>query len=155
MHKYPQSNKLFVNLVASNDSVGSAKRWRHPGNSDSLRGQSGASSVMRGLFRHSFGSMLSSFLAYWSRSNFVKCLNDNAVLSVGLEVHDLQMVFLSIFLREVHGFINVIRGGGEFVANIVSKNLAVPVFSWRWFPCYLSELNRIDLAPFQVKMYLE
>lgn len=87
---------------------------------------------------YSFGSVLSSFVAHWSRSNFVKGLNNNAVLSVGLQVRDLQMVFLAVFHGEINSLVGVeFVGGREFVANVVSQNLAIPVFACWWFPCNL------------------
>lgn len=119
---------------------------------------------MRRLFRYSLGSVLSSFLAHRSRSNLVESLNNDAVLGVSLKVHDLQMMFLSILLREVNGLEHVrFVGGGQSVANVVSKNLAVPVLAWGWLPCHLSKILSITLLPSELpsklihrsKRYLE
>lgn len=62
---------------------------------------------MRWLFGYAFRGVLLAFLAQGSGADFVECLNYYAILRVGLEVHDLQMVFLSVFLGELDSFKHV------------------------------------------------
>jgi len=92
--------RVFTNFVAGDYAVGRAQGWRHPGHSDSLRGKSRAGGIMRWLLGYAFRSMLPAFLAHRSGADLVECLNDHSVLRVSLEIHDLQMMFLRIFLRE-------------------------------------------------------
>lgn len=128
------------NLVSGDNSIRGAEGWRHPGDPDGLGGQGGAGGVVRGLLGYAFGGVLSSLLAHRPGTDLVERLDHDAVLGVRLQIHDLQVVLLSVLLREVHGFEHVrFFGRGEPVANVVSKNLAVPVLAWGWFPRYLIE----------------
>lgn len=129
----------YNHLVSGDDSIRGAKRGRHPGDPDGLGGQGGASGVVRGLLGYALGGVLPPLLAHRPRSHFVERLHDHAVLGVRLQVHDLQVVLLSVLLREVHGFEHVrFLGGGEPVADVVSKDLAVPILARGRFPRYLS-----------------
>lgn len=59
------------------------------------------------LLGYTFCGVLSTFLAHWSGANLVECLNDHAVLSVGLKVCDLQVVLFYVFLGEIDGLKHV------------------------------------------------
>lgn len=129
----------YNHLVSGDDSIRGAKGGRHPGDPDGLGGQGGASGVVRGLLGYALGGVLPPLLAHRPRSHFVERLHDHAVLGVRLQVHDLQVVLLSVLLREVHGFEHVrFLRGGEPVADVVSKDLAVPILARGRFPRYLS-----------------
>lgn len=92
---------------------------------------------MRWLFGHAFCGVLPAFLAHWSRADLVECLNDYAVLSVGLEIRDLQVMLLYVFLGEIDGLEHIRLVRRLSVSNVVAENLTIPVFARRWFPCYL------------------
>jgi len=98
---------------------------------------------MRRLFRHAFCSVLPAFFTHWSGANLIKCLNDYTVLSIGLEVCNLQMVLLYIFLGEINSLKHIWFVRRLSISNVVAKNLTIPVLARRRFPCYLMEFTFI------------
>lgn len=95
------------------------------------------------LLGHAFCGVLPAFLAHWSGTDFVKCLNDHAVLGVSLEVRDLQVMLLCVFLREINSLKHVRLVRRLSVSNVVAQNFTVPVLAWRRFPRYLMEFTFI------------
>lgn len=93
---------------------------------------------MRWLLGYAFRGVLLAFFAQGPGADLVERLNHYAVLRVGLEVHDLQMVLLSVLLGELDGLEHVRLVRRLSVSNVVSANLTVPVLARRRFPYYLA-----------------